>query len=51
MYICYLLIITPLKKGCGPSFERILIPFTSKGCYVPSLVEIGPVVTEMKMKM
>ena len=33
----------PLEKGCDPSFEQTWIPFT-QGCFVPSLVEIGPVV-------
>ena len=32
------------------SFEETWIPFT-QGCFVPSLVEIGPVVLEKKMKM
>ena len=32
------------------SFEQIWIPFT-QGCFVPSLVEISPVVLEKKMKM
>ena len=34
----------------APSFEETWIPFT-QGCFVPSLVEIGPVVLEKKMKM
>ena len=34
-----------LKKGRGPSFDKTLIRFT-QGCFVPSLVEIGPVVLE-----
>ena len=34
----------------GPSFEETWIPLT-QGCFVPSLVEIGPVVLEKKMKM
>ena len=34
----------------GPSFEKILIPFT-QGCFMLSLVEISPVVLEKKMKM
>ena len=41
---CYYL---PLEKGQGPPFEINLIPLT-QGCSVPSLVEIGPVVLEMK---
>ena len=40
----------PFGKGRGPSFEQIWIPF-SEGCFVTSLVEIGSVVLEMKMKM
>ena len=39
-----------LEKGWGTSFKQIWIPFT-QGCYVPSLVEIGPVVLEKKTKM
>ena len=42
--------LSPLGKGRGPSFEQTWIPFT-QGCFVPSLVEIGPVVLEKKMKM
>ena len=33
----------PLGKGRGPSFEQTWIPFT-QGCFVPNLVENGPVV-------
>ena len=40
----------PLKKGQGPSFEQNRIPFTQE-YFVLSLVEIGPVVLEKKMKM
>ena len=40
----------PLEKGGGPSFEQTWIPF-NKGWFVPTLVEIGPVVLEKKMKM
>ena len=35
-------------KGQGPSFEQTWITFT-KGCFVPSLVEIGSVVLEKKI--
>ena len=28
-------LLSPLGKGCGPSFEQTWIPFT-KGCFVPS---------------
>ena len=34
--------LSPLGKGRGPSFEQTWIPFT-KGCFVPSLVEIDQV--------
>ena len=37
-------------KGWGPSFEQTWIPYTQE-YFVPSLVEIGPVVLEKKMKM
>ena len=36
------------KGGASSSFEQIYIPFT-QGCFVPSLVEIGPVVLEKKI--
>ena len=42
--------LSPLWEGLGPSFEQTCIPFT-KGYFVPSLVEFGPVVLEKKMKM
>ena len=35
-------------KGNRPSFEQTLIRFT-EGCFVPSLVDIGPVVLEKKI--
>ena len=38
----------PLGKGQGPSFEQTWIPF-NQGCFVPSFVEIGPVVLENKI--
>ena len=38
----------PLGKEWGPSFEQTWIPFT-QGCFVPSLVEIGPVFFEKKI--
>ena len=41
--------LSPFWEGRGPSFEQTWIPFT-QGSFVPSLVEIGPVVLE-KMKM
>ena len=49
--------ITLIKRGkkqtlslylYGSSFEQTGIPFT-QGCFVPSLVEIGPVVLEKKI--
>ena len=43
-------LLSPLGKGWGPPFELTLIPITQK-CFVPSLVEIGRVVLEKKMKM
>ena len=45
-----ILLISPLVKGCNPLFEQIQIPFTQR-CFVPSLVEIGPVVLEKKTKI
>ena len=43
-------LLSTLGKGCGPSFEHILIPST-QGCFVPRLVEVSPVVLEKKTKM
>ena len=43
MYFCYIVIISPWK-GWALSYEH-------QGCFLPSLVEIGPVVLEKKMKM
>ena len=40
----------PPRKGHGPSFEQTWIPIT-QGCFVPNLVEIGPMVFEKKLKM
>ena len=40
--------IMSLGKRWGPSFEQTWIPFT-RGCIVPSLVEIDPVVLEEKI--
>ena len=42
-------IFTILWLSHAPSFEHIWIPFT-QGCFVPSLVEIDPVVVEKKTK-
>ena len=49
MYFRYFVIIFPRKKRRGPSFEQTWIPIT-QACFVPSFVEIGPVIHE-KMKM
>ena len=49
-YILTLLLLSPLGKGHGPSFDQTWIPFTY-GSFVPSSVEIGPVVLEKKKKM
>ena len=38
---------SPLEKECGSSVERTWIPAT-QGCFVPSLVEIGPAILEEK---
>ena len=48
MYFRYFVIISPWKRGGGHSFEQTWIAFT-QGCFVPSLVEIGPVVLEKKI--
>ena len=50
MYFSYFVNYLPLLKGRGPSFEQTRIPITQE-YFVPSLVEIGPVVLEKKMKM
>ena len=46
MYFCFFFIIFP-RKSPGPSFEQTLISFT-QGCFVPSLVEIGPLVLDFQ---
>ena len=43
-------VIISLWKRMRSLFEKTWIPFI-KGCFVPSLVEIGPVVLEKKKKM
>ena len=43
-------LLSPLGKEQGPSFEQTSIPFT-QGCFVPSLIEIGPVVFEKKVEI
>ena len=40
--------ISPLERGCDPSFEQKWVPFTQE-CFVPSLVEISSVVLEKKI--
>ena len=45
MYFSYFEIISPLEMGGALHF-----PLT-QGCFVPSLIEIGPMVLEKKMKM
>ena len=49
MYFCYFNIIFPLKR-VRPFIWIYLIPFT-QWCFVPDLIEIGPVVLEKKSKM
>ena len=49
-YIFTLLLLSHRGKGRGSSFEQTWIPFTY-GCFVRSLVEIGPVVLAKKKKM
>ena len=39
----------PHEKGHGPLFKQTWIPFT-QGFFVPSLVEIGPVVKISKFR-
>ena len=43
-------LLSSLAEGHGSLFEQILIPST-KGCFMPSLVSIGQVGLEKKMKM
>ena len=38
-------LLSPLSKGSGPAFDQTWI-FFSQECFVPSLVDIGPVVLE-----
>ena len=45
MYFCYFTIIYPC-----PFLRQTCIPIT-QGCFVPSLIEIGPVVLSKKIKM
>ena len=41
-------LLSPLRKGRGPSFEQIWIPFTRE-CFVLILVKISPEVLEKKI--
>ena len=50
MYFHYFVIISPWKKGRGPSFEQTWILITQE-CFVLSLIEIGQLVLEKKMEM
>ena len=43
IYFFIILLLSPLEEGCWPLFVQIWIPST-QGCFVPNLVEIGPVV-------
>ena len=43
MFVNIFSLLSPLGKGHGPSFEQTWLPIT-QGCFVPSLIEIGPVV-------
>ena len=43
-------LLSPLGNKHSPSFEQTGISFTQR-CFVPSLVEIGPVVLEKKIKI
>ena len=47
MYVRNFIIIS-LWRRIGPSFEQPWIPFT-QGCFLPSLLEIGPVILEKKI--
>ena len=42
--------LSPFGERNGPSIDQTWIPFT-QGCFVPSLVKIGPVVLEKKLKI
>ena len=50
MYFCYFVIISPWKKA-EPFIWKKNWVLSTLGCFVPSLIEIGPVVLEKKMKM
>ena len=42
------MLLSPLEEGCEPVFVKFWIPSIQR-CFVPSLVEIGPVVLEKKI--
>ena len=42
------MLLSPFEKGWGPSFEQNWI-YITRGCFVPSLLEISPVVLEKKI--
>ena len=48
--VVILVMINDIGKVRGPSFEETWVPIT-RGCFVPSLVKIGPVVLEKKSKI
>ena len=48
--VCTISLLSPFWKGRNSSTEQTWIPFT-QGRFVPSVVEIGPVVLEKKMQM
>ena len=50
IFVICILIKSPLGKGCVPSFQQSQIPFTQES-FMPSLVEIGPVVLKKKMNL
>lgn len=44
--------LSPAERGQGPSFLQTWIPFIQYlGCLVPSMVKMGPVVLDKKLKM
>ena len=48
-YIFAISLISPVRKGRGPSFEQPCIPFT-QGCFMQSSVEMGLVVLKKCFK-
>ena len=49
-FMCFISQLSPLWEWRGPLFKQTGISLT-QGYFVPSLVEIGPVVLEKKIKM